>query len=72
MHHILDPSSRRPVRGPWRTVIVAAATCAEANIASTAALVLGRDARSWLADQGLPARLVALDGGVAVQGGCPP
>jgi FAD:protein FMN transferase len=72
MHHVLDPRSGEPVRGPWRTVSVAAATCAEANIASTAALVLGRDARRWLADQGLPARLVALDGGVAVQGGWPP
>jgi thiamine biosynthesis lipoprotein len=71
MHHVLDPRSGEPVRGPWRTVSVAAATCAEANIASTGALVLGRDAPAWLADQGLPARLVALDGSVAVQGGWP-
>lgn len=71
MHHILDSHSGRPVRGPWRTVSVAAATCAEANIASTAAIVLGRDAPTWLAEQGLPARLVTLDGGVVVQGGWP-
>jgi thiamine biosynthesis lipoprotein len=71
MHHILDPRSGRPVRGPWRTVSVAAATCAEANIASTAAMVLGRDAPVWLAEYGLPARLVALDGSVVVQGGWP-
>jgi thiamine biosynthesis lipoprotein len=71
MHHILDPRSGRPVRGPWRTVSVAAATCAEANVASTAAMVLGADAPGWLAEYGLPARLVALDGGVAVQGGWP-
>ena len=71
MHHILDPRSGRPVRGPWRTVSVAAATCAEANIASTAALVLGRDAQAWLAEQGLPARLVARDGSAVVQGGWP-
>ena len=71
MHHLLDPCSGRPVRGPWRTVSVAAATCAEANIASTAAMVLGRDAPAWLAEQGLPARLVALDGSVVVQGGWP-
>ena len=71
MHHILDPRSGRPVRGPWRTVSVAAASCAEANIASTAAMVLGRDAPAWLAEQGLPARLVALHGDVQVQGGWP-
>jgi FAD:protein FMN transferase len=71
LHHVLDPRSGQPVRGPWRTVSVAAATCAEANIASTAALVLGRDARAWLAEQGLPARLVARDGSAVVQGGWP-
>jgi thiamine biosynthesis lipoprotein ApbE len=71
MHHVLAPHSGQPVRGPWRTVSVAAATCAEANIASTAAMVLGNDARAWLAEQGLPARLVALDGSVVAQGGWP-
>jgi thiamine biosynthesis lipoprotein len=71
MHHILDSRSGRPVRGPWRTVSVAAATCAEANIAATAAMVLGDDAPAWLAEQCLPARLVALDGSAVVQGGWP-
>jgi thiamine biosynthesis lipoprotein len=71
MHHILDPRSGLPARGPWRTVSVAAATCAEANIASTAAMVLGDDAPAWLAEQGLPARLVALDGSATVRGGWP-
>jgi thiamine biosynthesis lipoprotein len=71
MHHILDPRTGEPVRTPWRTVSVAAATCADANIASTAAIVLGEEAADWLADQGLPARLVALDGSVTVQGGWP-
>jgi thiamine biosynthesis lipoprotein len=71
MHHVLDPRSGRPVRGPWRTVSVAAATCAEANIASTAALVLGDDAPAWLAEHGLPARLVGRNGSVVVQGGWP-
>jgi thiamine biosynthesis lipoprotein len=52
-------------------VSVAAATCAEANIASTAAMVLGDDAPAWLAEQGLPARLVGLDGNAMVQGGWP-
>jgi thiamine biosynthesis lipoprotein len=71
MHHILDPRSGEPVRGPWRTASVAAATCADANIAATAAIVLGDDAPGWLAEQRLPARLVAVDGTVSIQGGWP-
>jgi thiamine biosynthesis lipoprotein len=71
MHHILDPRSGEPARTPWRTVSVAAATCADANVASTAAIVLGDDAPGWLAERNLPARLVRLDGTVSVQGGWP-
>jgi thiamine biosynthesis lipoprotein len=62
MHHIIDPSSGAPARGPWRTVSVAAADCTDANIAATAALVRGRRAPAWLDALGLPARLVAHDG----------
>jgi thiamine biosynthesis lipoprotein ApbE len=62
MHHIIDPSTGAPVRSNWRTVSVAAANCADANIAATAALVLARSAPQWLAETGLPARLVDLDG----------
>ncbi len=64
MHHIIDPSSGAPARGPWRTVSVAAADCTDANIAATAALVRGRLAPAWLDALGLPARLVAHDGAV--------
>jgi thiamine biosynthesis lipoprotein len=71
MHHILDPRTGEPVRTPWRTVSVAAATCADANIASTAAIVLGDAAPGWLDEQGLPARLVARNGAAMVQGGWP-
>lgn len=71
MHHILDPGSGEPVQSRWRTASVAAATCADANIASTAAIVLGDDAPDWLAEQGLPARLVTVDGSVHIQGGWP-
>ncbi len=71
MHHILDPRSGQPVHTPWRTVSVAAATCADANTASTAAIVLGEEAPAWLGEQGLPARLVRLDGTATVQGGWP-
>jgi FAD:protein FMN transferase len=70
-HHILDPRTGTPVQPAWRTVSVAAASCADANIASTASIVLGREALGWLRGQGLPARLVAVDGTVCVQGGWP-
>lgn len=61
-HHILDPATGAPVAGPWRTVSVAAATCLDANTASTAALVRGAEAPAWLEAQRLPSRLVATDG----------
>jgi thiamine biosynthesis lipoprotein len=64
MHHIIDPASGAPARGPWRTVSVAAADCTDANIAATAALVRGERAPAWLVGLGLPARLVAHDGAV--------
>lgn len=60
-HHIIDPCTGEPADTPWRTVSVAAASCAEANIAATAALVKGRAALGWLAGHGLPARLVDVD-----------
>jgi thiamine biosynthesis lipoprotein len=62
LHHIVDPRSGRPADTPWRTVSVAAASCVDANVASTAAVVLGESAPSWLAERRLPARLVARDG----------
>jgi thiamine biosynthesis lipoprotein ApbE len=64
MHHIIDPSTGAPVRETWRTVSVAAANCADANIAATAALVRARAGAAWLARSGLPARLVDWDGNV--------
>jgi thiamine biosynthesis lipoprotein len=71
MHHIIDPRTGAPVTGSWRTVSVAAASCADANIATTAALVRAQAAPAWLADLGLPARLVAEDGAVRTVGGWP-
>jgi thiamine biosynthesis lipoprotein len=70
-HHLLDPQTGRPVDGPWRTATVAAASCVQANTASTAALVLGADAEGWLQDRGLPARLVGRDGRITVCGDWP-
>jgi len=71
MHHILDPRTGRPARCPWSTVTVAAASCLDANTASTAAIVLGPEAPAWLAERGLPARLGRADGGAVCVGGWP-
>lgn len=71
LHHILDPRTGRPAVPVWRTVSVAAATCADANTAATAAIIRGRQALPWLASLGLPARLVAQDGAVHVVNGWP-
>jgi thiamine biosynthesis lipoprotein ApbE len=64
LHHILDPRTARPAAPVWRTVSVAAATCADANTAATTAIIRGRQAIGWLTGLRLPARLVALDGTV--------
>jgi thiamine biosynthesis lipoprotein ApbE len=71
LHHILDPRTGMPADMVWRTVSVAAATCADANTASTAAIIKGRAAPGWLASLGLPARLVAPDDTVRTVAGWP-
>jgi thiamine biosynthesis lipoprotein len=71
LHHIIDPSTAEPAASPWQTVTVAARSCLAANTASTAAIVLGDRAPGWLADRGLPARLVAMDDSVTRVGGWP-
>lgn len=71
VHHLLDPGSGRPVDGPWRTVSIAASSCLQANIAATAAMVLGDSAADWLVSRGLPSRLVTHSGAVRVLSGWP-
>lgn len=71
VHHIVDPTTGLPAEGPWRTVSVAAASCVDANAASTAALVAGEEAEQWLISTGLPGRLVGHDGAVILIGGWP-
>jgi len=71
MHHIIDPRTGEPASSAWRTVSVAAATCADANIASTAAIIRSEAALPWLAASGLPARLVRHDGTVQTTLGWP-
>lgn len=70
-HHILDPRTGEPAAVVWRTATVAAASCVDANAASTAAIVLGVEAPAWLLRHRLPARLVAADGRVLRIGAWP-
>ncbi len=71
VHHLLDPASGRPVGSRWRTVSVAAATCLDANVASTAAIIRGEPALKWLQSLGLPGRLVSEGGTVVHVAGWP-
>lgn len=70
-HHIVDPRTGAPAGGPWRTVTVHGASAYAANVASTAAIVLGTAADRWLAGRGLAARLVGQDGSIRTVGGWP-
>jgi thiamine biosynthesis lipoprotein len=71
VHHVIDPETGRSVESLWRTVSVTAASCLNANIASTASLVRGSRAVAWLAELGLPSRLVGVDGRVRHVAGWP-
>ena len=71
MHHIIDPRTGQPARSCWRTVSVAARTCGDANVASTAAIIRSEAALPWLTEAALPARLVRHDGTVATTAGWP-
>jgi thiamine biosynthesis lipoprotein len=70
-HHLIDPGTGLPASSCWRVVSVAAASCLDANIASTAAMIKGEEAWPWLGRWGLPARLVDTSGAVRVAGGWP-
>ncbi len=71
IHHVVDPRTAAPAAPVWRSATVAAPTCVEANTASTAAVVLGRDATRWLAERGCTARLVDQQHRVVRVGGWP-
>jgi thiamine biosynthesis lipoprotein len=71
LHHVVDPATGRSAEVVWRTVSVAAASCLDANIAATAAIVRGERSPAWLESLGLPARLVRTDGSVVRAGGWP-
>jgi thiamine biosynthesis lipoprotein len=71
LHHVIDPNTGWSADAVWRTVSVAAGCCVDANVASTAAIVLGAGARRWLESREMPARLVAIDGAVLGVAGWP-
>ncbi len=58
VHHILDPRTGLPAEPVWRSATVVAPSCLLANAYSTAAVVHGRGAPSWLASHHIDARLV--------------
>jgi FAD:protein FMN transferase len=70
-HHLVDPATGRSVSSFWRTVSVTAASCLDANIASTASIIRGAPAPDWLQSLGLPSRLVGVDGFVRHVAGWP-
>lgn len=69
--HVIDPLTRSPARGPYRTASVAAASCTEANAAATATVARSAGARTWLEHRRLPGRLVDQAGLVSLTGGWP-
>lgn len=71
LHHLIDPSTGAPARPCWRTVTVTAESCLAANVASTAAVILGPAAPGWLARRRCHARLVGEDGSVVGVGSWP-
>jgi thiamine biosynthesis lipoprotein len=71
LHHIIEPGTGLPADSCWRTVSVAAASCVDANTASTAAIIRSERAPGWLASQHLPARLAARGGEIVTVAGWP-
>jgi thiamine biosynthesis lipoprotein len=49
--HILNPKTGRPIMMAPRSITVTAASCIEAGLLSTLAMLQGRDAQSFLAEQ---------------------
>jgi thiamine biosynthesis lipoprotein len=70
-HHLVDPATGLSATSFWRTASVTAASCLDANIASTASVIRGESAVPWLESLGLPSRLVGVDGRVRHVAGWP-
>ncbi|MGV8908185.1 MAG: FAD:protein FMN transferase [Propionicimonas sp.] len=70
-HHLLDPRTGASAQTCWRTVSATGPSATAANIATTAAVVLGDDAVRWLTEREVAARLVSQDGTVTLTPGWP-
>jgi thiamine biosynthesis lipoprotein len=71
LHHVVDPTTGAPAAPVWRTASAMASSCVDANAVSTASLVLGHRAPTWLVGLGVPARLVTTAGEVRTFGAWP-
>jgi thiamine biosynthesis lipoprotein len=71
LHHVLDPRTGQPARPVWRSVTVAASSCALANAVTTASLVRGDRAVGWVRGLGLPARFLRSGGSLVLTDGWP-
>jgi FAD:protein FMN transferase len=71
LHHVLDPRTGRPAPTVWRAVTATGPSATAANTASTASIVLGELAPTWLESHGVTSRLVAADGRVVTTGTWP-
>ncbi len=71
VHHIVDPRTGDCVEPYWALVSATGATCVEANLVTTAALVWRDDALRRLAPFDQSVRLVRIDGTVVTLNGWP-
>jgi thiamine biosynthesis lipoprotein len=70
-HHLVDPRTGASAKTCWRTVSATGPSATAANIATTAAVVLGDEAVGWLTERSVAARLVSEDGTVTLTSGWP-
>ncbi|QNK52905.1 FAD:protein FMN transferase [Dermacoccus sp. PAMC28757] len=68
-HHIIDPRTGRSATPIWAQVSAAAPDTVQANAATTAAVILGKDAPAWLEGHGVPALLQGADGQIVTTSG---
>jgi len=65
-HHLIEPATGRPAETRWQDVTAVAGSCAAADIAAKAALLMDARGPAWLEQRGLPGRFVDRDGDVHV------
>jgi thiamine biosynthesis lipoprotein len=70
-HHLFDPRTGAPADSGWRTVTVTGASCVEANVFATLAIVDGEASARRLRTRGGAVRVVRDDGSVLLLGDWP-